>query len=490
MIRLEGVTKSYAGTTVLHGVSLDLEPGRVHGLVGENGAGKTTLVRIMSGLTPPDAGRVLLDGRPVTPRAAHGIKLVTQEVTLVPALSVLENVFLGGLTGRGGWWTPRADRRRLAALLGRTGFAIEADRPVRELSVADRQRVEILRALAGEPRVIALDEPTALLTQAEADQLLDLLRRLAADGAAVVLISHRLPEVLSACEVVTVLRDGRHVLTSPASEQTPDSLVRHMVGRPIEVLYPEPGPVADDAPVVLSVTGLRAAGTLDVPRLEVRSGEIVGLAGLVGSGRTRTLRLLFGAERRTSGRVEIDGQPVRQATPAAAMARGMAMVPESRQEQGLVLVRSLRENLALASLPARRRAGFVRRAAEARDVAAWTGRLDITAADPRGPVAGLSGGNQQKAMFGKWLLREPRVLLVDEPTRGVDVAVKIEIHRLLVELAARGIAVLMVSSEIEEVLGLSHRVLVMRAGRVVGEFARGSAAREDVMALAFAGEPS
>ncbi|MFI6498281.1 sugar ABC transporter ATP-binding protein [Nonomuraea typhae] len=495
VVELEGITKSYAGTTVLHGVGLRVDAGHLDGLVGENGAGKSTLVKVLAGLTPPEGGRVLVDGRAVRldgPRAAlaHGIALVTQEVALVPALTVLENVFLGRWSHRGGWWRPHADRRRLARLLERTGFDLDHDRPVHELSVADQQRVEILRALAAEARVLALDEPTALLTRSETDRLLGLLRRLAASGMGVVLISHRLEEVLSACRTVTVLRDGRHVITAPAAEQTPGSLVRHMVGRPVDVLYPEPAPVAPDAPVALAATGLRGRPPLHVPALEVRAGEIVGLAGLVGSGRSQTLRLLFGADPPAAGRVEVGGRPLRRATPAAAMAAGLAMVPESRKDQGLVLVRSLRENLALASLPDRQRSGVVRRAAETRETGAWIERLDITGADPRGRIAGLSGGNQQKALFGKWLMRRPKVLLVDEPTRGVDVAVKIEIHRLLVELAAGGVAVLMVSSEIEEVLGLAHRVIVMRAGRIAGEFSRGAAGREDVMALAFGGELS
>ncbi|MFI6299139.1 sugar ABC transporter ATP-binding protein [Nonomuraea sp. NPDC050790] len=485
---LEAVTKGYAGTTVLHGVDLRVEPGRVHGLVGENGAGKSTLLKVLSGVTAPGSGRIVVGGAAVrldSPRTAlaHGIALVTQEVALVPRLTVLENVFLGRWAHRAGWWRPGDDRRRLGGLLRRTGFSLDADRPVRELTVADQQRVEILRALASGARVLALDEPTALLPRADAGRLLELLRALAADGLAVVLVSHRLEEVLSACDVVTVLRDGRHVLTAPAARQTPRSLVAHMVGRPMDVLYPEPAPVAADAPVVLSATGLP-----QVERLEVRAGEIVGLAGLVGSGRSAVLRLLFGADRRTGGHVAVEDRPVRPASPRHAIAQGMALVPESRKEQGLVLVRSLRENLALAGLSTRQRAGFVRRAAESREVGRWLDRLDIRAADLGGRTAGLSGGNQQKAMFGKWLTREPKVLLVDEPTRGVDVVVKVEIHRLLVDLAARGVAVLMVSSEIEEVLGLSHRVLVMREGRVAGAFARG-AAREDVMELAFAGRP-
>jgi rhamnose transport system ATP-binding protein len=486
-VELERIRKSYGGTTVLHDVSLRLRGGQVHGLVGENGAGKSTLLRVLCGATVPDAGRVLLDDRPVRIRRprdalAHGIALVSQEVSLVPARSVLENVFLGRWANRGGWCT--SDRRRFDDLARRTGFGPDPRALVGELPIADRQRVEIMRALATGARVIALDEPTALFTRAEADRLMRLVRGLAADGVAVVLISHLLEEVLSACDVVTVLRDGRHVLTAPAGEQTPRSLVDHMVGRPVDLLHPEPVPVGGDAPVVLAARDLRRGSAVRGVDVEVRAGEIVGLAGLVGSGRTETLRLIFGADHPDSGEVTVHGRAVRPGSPARAMARGIAMVPESRERQGLVRVRPVRENIALATLGDRQVAGFVRRRAEARRTGEVAERLNIRG---DGPVLRLSGGNQQRTLFGKWLVREPAVLLVDEPTRGVDVAAKAGIHRLLVELAARGIAVLLVSSQVEEVLGLSHRVLVMRDGKVAGEFARGAASREDVLALAFAG---
>lgn len=477
-VELVQIRKSYAGTTVLHDVSMTLDAGRIHGLVGENGAGKSTLLRVLCGATVPDSGEVRVDGKPVRihrPRdaLAHGIALISQEVAVVPALTVLENVFLGR----------RSDRERFAEIVARTGFELDPGAVVGDLPIAQQQRVEILRALARNARVIAMDEPTALLTQTETDQLMELVRGLAAEGAAIVLISHRLEEVLGVCDLVTVLRDGRHVVTAPSAEQTSRSLVDHMVGRPIELLYPEPSPVADDAPVVLSARDLRRGASVRGVSVEVRAGEIVGLAGLVGSGRTETLRLIFGADRRDSGEVWVEGRPVRAGSPSRAMARGIAMVPESRKEQGLVLVRSVRENLALASLADRRTAGFVRRGAEARAVNEAAGALDVRGA---GPVLTLSGGNQQKTLFGKWLIRDPKVLLVDEPTRGVDVAAKVQLHGLLTRLAASGMAVLMVSSEIEEVLGLAHRVLVMRAGLVVGEFERGTVSREEVLALAFA----
>ncbi|TYB42858.1 sugar ABC transporter ATP-binding protein [Actinomadura chibensis] len=484
-VTLDGIGKGYGGTTVLDGVSVTLRGGRVHGLVGENGAGKSTLARVLCGAVRADAGRVLVDGEPValrSPRDAlrHGIALVTQEGAIVPGLSVADNVLLGT---RGALRARAADRDRLAALAARAGFDLDPSARAGDLPLASRQRVEILRALARGARLIALDEPTALLPAPAARRLLGLARDLAArDGLAVVLISHRLEEVLDACDTVTVLRDGRHVTTAPAADLTPRDLLRAMVGRPVDVLYPEVEPVPDDAPVVLSVRGLARGTAVRGVGLDVRAGEIVGLAGLVGSGRTETLRLVFGADRRDAGEVVIAGRRVAgRPSPSRAMALGAGLVPESRAEQGLVLVRSAAENLALASLPERRRLGFVRRRAERSAVAGTADTLGVGGVGR--PAWTLSGGNQQRTVFGKWLVRSPRLLLVDEPTRGVDVAAKAHVHRLIAGLAARGVAVLMASSEVEEVLGLAHRVLVMREGRVAGEFPRGARA-EDVLTTA------
>ncbi|GAA5045217.1 ribose transport system ATP-binding protein [Thermocatellispora tengchongensis] len=494
-IDLEGFGKAYGGVPVLRDVSFSLRGGRVHGLLGENGAGKSTLLKAVCGAVAPDTGRVLLDGRPISigsPRDAlrHGFALISQELALVPALTVLDNVYLGRWRNRLGWRTRAADARAFAELAERTGFDLDPGALVRDLPLAAQQQVEILRALASGAKVIGMDEPTALLTKTETDRLLAVIRQLAAEGAAVVLISHFLEEVLSVCDDVTVLRDGRHVITGPAADQTPDSLVRHMVGRPLDVFFPDPAPVAEAAPVVLRARDVRRGAAVRGVSLDIRAGEIVGVAGLVGSGRSETLRAIFGADHRDGGEVELEGRPLPPGSPPASMRAGLAMVPESRKEQGLVLGRSVRENIALASLGSRQLAGFVRGGAEGRAAGAMLGDLDVRGSDLAGPVWTLSGGNQQKVLFGKWLLDRPKVLLVDEPTRGVDVAAKSQIHRLLVDLAADGMGVLMVSSEVEEVLGLAHRVLVMRHGRVVGEFARGEVTREQVLALAFADTPS
>ncbi|HEY0532676.1 MAG TPA: sugar ABC transporter ATP-binding protein [Actinoplanes sp.] len=486
-IEVRGVAKSYSGVTVLHDVDLDIAPGEVHGLVGENGAGKSTLLKILGGAIRADAGTISFDGEQVSigsPRdaIAQGVSLISQEGALVPALSVLDNVFLARWSQRGGLIRARSDRRRLAGLIEQTGFTVDPGDRVDRLSIGVQQQVEILRSLARGARVLALDEPTAVLTEHEKANLLGLIRRLAAGGTTVILVSHFLDEVLSVADRVTVLRDGALVRTGPAAEQTPRQLVRDMVGREIDVLYPDPRPVPEGAPVVLSARGL-SRGLVRGVDLKVRAGEILGIAGLVGSGRTETLRLLFGADR-GAGVVEVDGVALAKHSPRRSMAAGIALVPESRKEQGLVMQRSVTENVVLSSLPQRRVGPFVRKNAERDAVGTVSKSVDIRAADPGAAIETLSGGNQQKALFAKWLLNKPRVLLIDEPTRGVDVAAKTQIHHLITDLAADGMAVVCVSSEIEELLALSHRVLVLRHGRPVGEFPRGTS-REVVVAAAF-----
>jgi ABC-type sugar transport system ATPase subunit len=490
-IAIRGAGKAYSGVSVLRDIDLDIAPGEIHCLVGENGAGKSTLLKILGGAIRADAGTLSFDGEPATihnPRDAirHGISLISQEGALVPARTVLENVFLGRWANRAGFARRRDDRRTFDELLATTGFVVDPNARVADLPIGTQQQVEILRSLARGARVLAMDEPTAVLVEHEKENLLDLIRRLAAAGTTVILVSHFLDEVLGVADRITVLRDGNLVVTGEAADHTPATLVRHMVGRQIDVLHPDPPPLPPDAPVRLVAKGLRG-GMIGGVDLSVRAGEILGVAGLVGSGRSETLRLLFGADRATDGVVEVDGTALTKLTPRKAMAAGIALVPESRKDQGLVMTRSVRENVALASLGERRYGPFVRRRNERTDVGATSQSVDIRAAKADAPVETLSGGNQQKALFAKWLLRKPRVLLIDEPTRGVDVAAKTQIHRLIVGLAAEGIAVVVVSSEIEEVLGLAHRVLVLRHGRVAGEFTRG-APREDVLAVAFGQE--
>ena len=487
-LRVEGIRKAFGRTRVLHDVTLSVRGGEVHGLVGGNGTGKSTLLRAVAGVMAVDAGRVLVDGTHVrtgSPRDAlrHGIALLGQEPVLVPDMTVLDNVMLGTWSHRAGLRSSRADHLTFDRLLSVVGFGLSPDTMVRDLSLVHRQQVEMLRALAHDARILAMDESTALLTAVEARRLASQVRALADTGVAVILASHHLDDVLGACDTVTVLRDGRQAFTGPAREQTRENLVRLLTGRPTPS-GPEPDPVPPDAPVLLAIHALRpseAGGAVDI---EVRAGEIVGITGMVGSGRTAVLRAAFGADKPIAGTVEVAGRPLRQASPAHAIRAGLVLVPESRAEQGLMAVRPVRENLALASLGARQRAGFLRPRAEATVVAHAMDRLAVRGADARDPVRQLSGGNQQKILFGKWLLRKPTVLLADEPTRGVDISAKAQIHELLVGLARQGVAVLIASSDIDEVIDLSHRVLVMRRGRMEAAFTRGSVTRQDVLAAA------
>ncbi|WP_432518980.1 sugar ABC transporter ATP-binding protein [Kineococcus sp. SYSU DK006] len=490
-VQLEAIVKSYGGTRVLHEVSLTLQPGTVHGLVGENGAGKSTLMKVLTGIERADSGAIRIDGHPVhitSPAEAltHGISIISQELATVPARTVLENVFLGAWSTRAGVLSRRTDRRRFEQLCERTGFHLDPDAIVGDLPIAAQQQVEVLRAVGRGVRIVVMDEPTAVLTQSETAALLALTRRLADAGACVVLISHFLEEVLQTCDAVTVLRDGRHVLTAPTTEHTPTTLVRAMAGRDVDVLYPQLAPVPADAPVLLEAVGLRRGSAVRGVDVSVRAGEVVGIAGLVGSGRSETLRLIFGADRPDAGQVRVGGRRIRAGSPAAAMRAGIAMVPESRKDQGLLLQHSVRDNITLASPEATTRWGLRSRRAERRLARQSVEGLDVRAAADDGAVWTLSGGNQQKVLFAKWLARAPRVLIVDEPTRGVDVGAKVRIHRLIADLAASGMAVLLVSSEVEEVRGLSHRVLVLRQGRISAALNAAEADPERILQAAFA----
>jgi ABC-type sugar transport system ATPase subunit len=491
LVEVRGVSKRFGGVQAVDGVSVAIEPAAVHGLVGENGAGKSTLAKIVGGVHAPDDGELLIDGAPIRLRSprdalAAGIATIAQEIALVPARSVLENVFLGLEPRRLGVVDRGRLRRRYAELEARTGFGLDPDARVGALRTADQQKAEILRAIARDARLILMDEPTASLTADESARLLDIVAELTASGTAILLVSHHLEEVLQAARTITVMRDGRIVRTGPAGAESMDTLVTAMVGRALELTFPPRQPAPADAPVVLEADALTRAGAVDDVSLAVRAGEIVGLAGLVGSGRSELARLLFGADRLDAGEVRIDGTAVRVRDPGDAARHGIAMVPESRKEQGLLMMRSIRENATLATLPRFATAGVIRGDAVREQADALARRLDVRAPSTRMRVGSLSGGNQQKVLFAKWLATEPRVLIADEPTRGVDVAAKQQIHGLIAELAAGGMAVLLISSEIEEVLGLAHRVLVMRRGAVVQELAGAAATQENVMRAAFA----
>ncbi|QPP08742.1 sugar ABC transporter ATP-binding protein [Streptomyces bathyalis] len=494
LLRTEGIRKTFPGVVALDGVDFDLHEGEVHVLLGENGAGKSTLIKVLSGVHRADSGRVLRDGRPVRIHDAGdaerlGIATMHQEFNLVPHLSVAENIFLGRQPRRFGL----LDRRRMeadaAGVLRRVGVDIAPDTPVRELGIARSQMVEIAKALSLRARVLIMDEPTAALTADEVEKLFDLVRRLRADGVGIVFITHHLEEIAALGDRVTVLRDGRSVGQTAAS--TPrDDLVRMMVGRSIEQQYPRetgtPPVTSADAggPPLLRVSGLTRAGGFSGVGFELRAGEVVGLAGLVGAGRTEVARAVFGADPYDSGTVEVQGKRLRRHDINAALAAGIGLVPEDRKGQGLLPDSSVQDNLGLVTLRRASRAGIVNLSGQQESAGRIASRLGVRMSGLGQRMRTLSGGNQQKVVIGKWLLAQSRVLILDEPTRGIDVGAKVEIYELINELTASGHAVLMISSDLPEVLGMSDRVLVMAQGRIAGELAAGEATQDAVMRLA------
>jgi rhamnose transport system ATP-binding protein len=488
VVTLRHVAKAFGAVRAVIDGTIDLYAGEAHALLGENGAGKSTMVKILAGVHEPDEGEVLLDGRSVTlasPAAARdaGIAVIYQEPTLFPDLSVAENIFMGRqplVAGR------RIDRRRMlataAALFGRLGVRLDPGRICRGLSIADQQLVEIAKALSLEARVIVMDEPTAALSATEVARLFEVVRTLRAGGSAVLFISHRLEEVFEICQRVTVMRDGRHVLTSALDGMTTDDLVRAMVGR--QMAERTAGERSAPGDVILTVERLTREGVFTDVSLQVRAGEIVALAGLVGSGRSEVARAVFGIDRYDAGRVVVRDRELRRASPTAAMAAGIGFVPEDRRQQGLVMDMSVQQNVALASLARLRKGGLVRSAAERAFASDWAVRLNLKYGRLTDPVLQLSGGNQQKVVLAKWLGRSPALLIVDEPTRGIDIATKAEVHRLLVQLAAEGVAILVISSELPEVLHIGDRILVMREGRLTAELRHDDATEEKIMAAA------
>jgi len=474
-VETRGVGKYFGGTEALADVDVRIRRGSIHGLVGENGAGKSTLGRLIAGAITPDEGELHVDGRPVrfrSPREAlrAGITLIAQELALAPKLSVLENVFLGVEPGFGGFLNGRAARERFNVLNERTGFGLEAGRRVATLRIAEQQKVEILRALARDARLLIMDEPTAALPAQDKERLLEIVRTLRGAGVTIVYVSHFLDEVLGLVDDVTVLKDGGVVLSTAAEGQTADSLVHAMVGRAVSLQKSATKPAFDRDRVVLSAQGLGRHGAFEDVSFDVRAGEIVGLAGLVGSGRSEVARAIFGADRLDAGTVAVEGTARRLRRPIDAVRAGIAMLPESRKDQGLLMRRPIRENIALPHLAQLSHGPFLDGRRERRAVGAVALKVDVRARTLTAPVRELSGGNQQKALFAKWLLQSPAVLIADEPTRGVDVGAKAAIHELLLSLAADGAAVILISSEFDEVARLAHRVLVMRTGRIVAEF--------------------
>jgi simple sugar transport system ATP-binding protein/ribose transport system ATP-binding protein len=484
---IRGVGKSFGGTRALNDVSVEIRVGSVHAFVGENGAGKSTLGKIVAGVFPPDQGQLILKGDPVafgSPREAlgRGIALVAQEVALVPQRTVAENVFLGAEPRRFGFVRQRELLDRFRRVVAAAGFEVPANAMVSALPLAKQQQVEILRALSRNAELIVFDEPTAALAATEVRRFHEIVRGLAAGGRTVILVSHLLNEVLELADTVTILRDGRVVRTGAASAETEDTLVAAMLGRSVGRTYPPKKPPPPDAPTALTVRNLTAAG-VDGASLDVRAGEIVGLAGLIGAGRSELARAIFGAVPATASEMTAGTTPL-TGKPAGSIRAKVTMIPESRKDDGLMLRRPVRENVSLASLRSLERSGFVRRRLEAVQV---RGALTSVGASSslEAPPAALSGGNQQKLMFARALLTKPVVLIADEPTRGVDVGAKRDLYQLLVDMAASGVAILLISNEMEEILGLAHRVIVMRAGRVVAELSEDRMTEEAILAASF-----
>ncbi|WP_138469543.1 sugar ABC transporter ATP-binding protein [Poseidonocella sp. HB161398] len=486
VLSLRGASRSFGGIEVLHGLDLDLRPGEVHALIGENGAGKSTTMKILAGYLDPSAGRVLLDGAPAAfaghrEAEAGGVVMIHQEFNLAGPLTVEENIFLGRERRRGPFLDRRAMRARAAELLARLGCRLDPARRVAELSVSDRQMVEIAKALEREARVLVMDEPTAVLTRRETAVLLDLVAQLRDAGTAILFTSHKLDEVAAVADRVTVLRDGAMVATGPAAEMTEDAMARALVGRePGDLFAPKPPLPAPET--VLEVEGLEVEGLAGPASFALRRGEVLGFAGLIGSGRTELMEGLAGL-RPASGTVRIAGRALPRLSLAAARAAGLVYLTEDRKERGLLLGKPLAENLTLLALERFGRV-FLDKEAEEEALGQAIRRYDIRLRDRRMTAGQLSGGNQQKLLLAKVMLADPQIVVIDEPTRGIDIGTRQQIYALIAGLAAEGRSVIVVSSELPEVIGLAHRVLVMRQGAIAGALEGAAIGEEAILRLA------
>ena len=490
LLVMKGIRKSFPGVQALRGVDLDVHAGEVLALLGENGAGKSTLIKVLGGAHRADAGVLEVDGAEVSfgsPQEARaaGIAVIHQEFNLVPGLTAAENIFLGQEATRAGFVARGEERRRAADLFHRLGVAIDLDVPCSQLTTAQQQLVEIARALARDTRIVVMDEPTAALTAGEVSRLFEIIRDLRSRGIAIIYVSHRLDEIFALADRVVVLRDGRNVGTRPLEGLGRNELIEMMVGRELADEYPRR--TATPGPVRLVVSGLcRGKAVRDVS-FTVRAGEILAIAGLVGAGRTETLRLIFGADKRHAGELVLDGRRLDIRSPRDAIAAGIGLLTEDRKLQGLVLGQSVRDNFALPNLGPLSQFGFVDGRREREAFSRHVDQLRIKVPHQEERARNLSGGNQQKVVLAKWLERDCEVLFFDEPTRGIDVGARHEIYLLMNELSARGKAIVMVSSELPEVLGLADRILVMHEGRITGEIACGpTVTQEEVMRLAMA----
>lgn len=485
VLQLADVQKAFGSVIALRSGTISVDAGSIHALVGENGAGKSTLVKIVAGLYQRDGGVFRLRGEDVdftstAQSKASGVAVIYQEPTLFPDLSVTENIFMGRQpTGRLGRIDRKAMRHEVERLFTRLGVTIDPDRPAEGLSIADQQVIEIAKAVSLDASLLIMDEPTAALSGVEVERLFAIARSLRDEGRGLIFISHRFDEVFALCDTVTVMRDGAYIATSAIADTTVDEIVHQMVGREVTELFPKQETTIGEP--LLEVEGLTSPGVFHDISFTVRSGEIVGLAGLVGAGRSEVARAVFGVDGYRRGTVTMKGRRVPARRPVDAMRAGLALVPEDRRKQGLVIEAGVGGNITLAIRRRLARLGLLTTAVENRAAREWATRLEVKTHALDTVAATLSGGNQQKVVLAKWLATHPQVLLIDEPTRGIDVGTKSEVHRLLSELAGQGMGILMISSELPEVLGMADRVLVMREGRITAEIPRSEATSENVM---------
>ncbi len=488
LLQMREIDKSFPGVRALRGVSLQLARGEVLALVGENGAGKSTLIKTLAGAHMPDAGEILIGGKPVRMTSPHlaqlaGVSVIYQEFNLIPDLTVCENIFLGREKTRGGLIRSSLETDEAQALFQRVGLAIDPQARCRDLSVAQQQTVEIAKALSLNARILVMDEPTAALADKEVEHLFATIRELKNDGLGIIYISHRLDEIFAIADRVMVLRDGRHVGTEPIDQVSRDALIEMMVGRTLESEFPKHA--AQPGPERLRVEALCRGKWVRGVSFAARGGEVLGLAGLAGAGRTETMRIVFGADRPDSGTIKVDGQPVSIRNPRDAIARRICLLTEDRKTQGLILKHSVRDNFGLPNLDRYRWGPFLDHRRERAEAAQYIEELKIKVPSQDQLVANLSGGNQQKVVLAKWLARNADIVIFDEPTRGIDVGAKYEIYLLMNRLVAEGKAVIMISSELPELLGMSDRIIVMHEGEVKGEITDvAHATQEQILSMA------